>query len=124
MMALLLRLAGRVLASRLGLALSLSAALCAALWGWHLQDKRAAVIAAREGYVQEVELIAARTRLDLLRRQIAAADQANHDLQQQMQDAESRALRFARELEAFERDTTLNPNGTVDPALLRRLRSN
>lgn len=40
-----------------------------------------------------------------------------------MQIAEAEALRFATELEAFERDTTINPDGVVDGDLLRLLRA-
>lgn len=37
---------------------------------------------------------------------------------------EGEALRFAAELEAYERDTQVDPEGVVDPGLLERLRAN
>ena len=58
MMALGLRFGWKLLSSRLGLA----AVLCALLWGWHVYDKRQAISAAREGFVQQFELTASPDR--------------------------------------------------------------
>lgn len=113
-------IAWRILSSRGGLAV----ALFALLWGWHVHDKRQALSVAREGYVRDFELIAAQTELDALKLRMAAAEIANQALQEKVQVAEGEALRFAAELEAFERDTQINPEGVVDSDLLRRLRSN
>ncbi len=109
----------RLLSSRVGLAV----VLCAALWG-HTYDKRQAIRAAREGFVQQFELTAAQAELEALRGRMAAAQEANRALQEKVQVAEGEALRFAAELEAFERETQINPDGVVDSDLLRRLRSN
>lgn len=113
-------LALRLLTSRAGLAV----VLCALLWGWHVYDKRQAVQAAREGYVQAFVLTALQAERDALLRRAAAAEEANRTLQEKVQVAEGEALRFAQELEAFERDTQVNPEGVVDSDLLRRLRAN
>ena len=120
MMALVLGLGSRVLSSRVGLV----AVVCAALWGLHVVDKSRAVNAARDGYVQQVELAAARAELAELRRRAAVAAEANVVLQEKVQVAEGEALRFAAELEEFEGETEINPDGIVDADILRRLRSN
>lgn len=110
----------RLLSSRIGLAVM----VCALLWGWHVYDKRQAVSAAREGFVREFELTAARTELDVMRRRMAATREANQALRDKVQAAEGVALRFAAELEAYVRDTQVNPEGVVDSGLLERLRAN
>ena len=115
-----LRLGWKLLSSRLGLAV----ALCGLLWGWHVHDKRQAVSAARDGFVRQFELKATQAELDALRRRAAATELANQSLQEKVQVAEGAALRFAAELEAYERETQINPDGLVDAGLLRRLRSN
>ncbi len=120
MMARRLRFGWQLLSSRLGLA----AVLCALLWGWHVYDKRQAIRAAREGFVQQFELTAAQVELDALLRRMAAAAEANRALQEKVQVAQGEALRFAAELETFENETQVNPDGVVDTGLLRRLRSN
>lgn len=114
------RLGRTILSSRLGLAV----ALCALLWGAHVYDKRQAVSAARNGFVRQFELAAAQAELDALQRRAAATELANQALQEKVQVAEGAALRFAAELEAYERETQINPDGLVDSGLLRRLRSN
>lgn len=98
--------------------------LCVLLWGWHVHDKRQAVRAARDGFVQQFELTAAQAELEALRSRMAAAQEANRALQEKVQVAEGEAVRFAAELESFERETQVNPGGVVDSDLLRRLRSN
>jgi hypothetical protein len=115
-----LQLGRRLLSSRLGLAVM----LCAFLWGWHVQDKRQAVSAAREGFVQQFELSAAQAELDALRRRAAATELANQALQEKVQVAEGETRRFAAELEVYESETQINPDCAVDPGLLRRLRAN
>lgn len=120
MIAIALRFGGRLLSSRAGLA----AVLCALLWSWHIYDKRQAVNAAREGFVGQFELTAAQTELETLRRRMAAAVAANQALQEKVQVSEGEALRFATELEAYESETHVNPEGIVDADLLRRLRAN
>lgn len=120
MMALGLSFGWRILSSRMGLA----AVLCAALWGWHVIDKARAVKAARDGYVVQVELAAAEAELAEMRRRAAVAADANRVLQEKVQVAKGEALRFAAELEAFENETEINPDGVVDGDLLRRLQSN
>ncbi|NIZ11105.1 hypothetical protein [Pseudooceanicola sp. HF7] len=119
MMPLMMSWGWRALTSRLGLAVI----ACGLLWGWHLQDRAAAVEAARAGYVRQFELAAAQAELVGLKRRLAAADRTARQLQERMQIAEAEALRFATELEAFERDTTINPDGVVDGDLLRLLRA-
>jgi hypothetical protein len=116
----LARMGWGLLTSRGGLAV----VLCALLWGWHVYDKKQALSVAREGYVQQFELAAAQAELDALRRRKAVTDEANQTLQEKVQAAQGEALRFAAELEAFKRETQINPDGVVDSDLLRRLRSN
>ncbi len=120
MMALVLRYGWRLATSRIGLAVI----VCAMLWGWHVYDKRQALSAAREGFVQAFELTAAQAELDALRRRIAAAHHANDILQEQRQAAEGAALRTAATLETYELETPINPDGRVDTDLLGRLRAN
>ena len=119
MMALVLKGGWRILTSRLGLA----AIACALLWGWHVYDRRQAVQAALDGYVLESELTAARAQLEAISARAAAAETANVQLQAQLLVAETEAREQAAELEAFERDTKINPDGVVDGDLLRRLRN-
>lgn len=119
MIAVVLRYGGRFLSSRIGLA----GLLCALLWGWHLYDARQSVRAAREGMVRAFELTAAEAELEALRRRMAAADQANQALREKVQAATGEALRFAAELEAYEHDTQINPEGRVDSGLFERLRA-
>lgn len=119
-MAAVLRYGWRFLTSRIGLA----ALVCSLLWVWHDYDKRQAVSAAREGFVREFELTAVQAELDAMRRRMVAADEANQALRQKVQAAEGEALRFAAELEAYESDTQVNPEGVVDSGLLERLRAN
>ena len=120
MMAFVLRYGWRLATSRVGLAVI----VCGLLWGWHVYDKRQALSAAREGFVRVFELTAAQTELEALRRRIAAADHANQTLQEQIQVAEGKAPRTAAALEAYERETPINPDGRVDSDLLGRLRAN
>ncbi|TDE33181.1 hypothetical protein [Antarcticimicrobium sediminis] len=110
----------RILSSRGGL----SVIICALLWGWHVHDRTQAVSTARAGFVRETEVAAVRAELDIVRRQMVAADVANRTLQEKVQVAEDAGMRFSEELEAFERDTKVNPDGVVDADLLRRLRAN
>lgn len=110
----------RILSSRVGLA----AVMCVALWTWHVVDKSQAVTAARDGYVQQVEMAAVRAELTELRRRGMVTAAANRALQEKMQVAKGDALRFASELEAFENEHDINPEGVVDSDLLRRLQSN
>ncbi len=114
-MAWLLRLAS----SRLGLA----ALLCGALWAWHLHDRAAAIEAARDGYVRAVQLAAEQAKSARLARELAADRAAAQVLQKRLQVAEGQAARFAADLEAYERDTDINPDGVVDGDLLRLLRA-
>ncbi|HDZ81278.1 MAG TPA: hypothetical protein ENH56_08530 [Roseobacter sp.] len=120
MMSIALKFGWRLLTSRVGLAVI----LCAGLWTWHVIDKSQAINSARDGYVLQVELAAAQAELAELRRRAAVADDANRVLQEKVQASEGEALRFAAELEAFENETDINPEGVVDGDLLRRLRSN
>lgn len=110
----------KVLSSRLGLLII----ACGLLYSWHVVDRRQAVAAAREGFVQQIELTAAQAEIDALRRRAAVTTEANRVLQEKMQVAEGQALRFAVELEAYQNETVVNPDGVVDSDLLGRLRSN
>lgn len=49
--------------------------------GLNVYDKRQAINAVREGFVQQFELTAAQAELDALRRRMAAAAEANRALQ-------------------------------------------
>jgi len=120
MISIALKFGWRLLSSRLGLAV----VLCAGLWAWHIIDKSQAVINARDGYVLQVELAAAQAELVALKRRAAVAYEANRVLQEKVQATEGEVLRFTAELEAFENETDINPDGIVDADLLRRLRSN
>lgn len=120
MMSIVLRYGWRLLSSRAGRV----AICCTLLWGWHIYDKRQAVSAARDGFVHEFELAAAQAELDAMRRRIAAANEANQALREKARVAEGEALRFTAELEGYERDTQVNPEGVVDSGLLKLLRAN
>lgn len=120
MMSVVLRYGWKFMTSRIGLA----AVIGTLLWVWHGYDKRQAVETARDGFVREFELTAAQSELDALRRWMAAAEVANQTLQEKVQAVEGEALRFAAELEAYESETEINPDGVVDSDLLERLRAN
>jgi hypothetical protein len=120
MMSIALKFGWRLLTSRIGLAVI----LCSGLWTWHVIDKSQATNNARDGYVLQVQLAEVQAKLDELRRRAAVAADANALLQEKMQVAEGQALRFASELEAFENETDINPDGLVDGDILKRLRSN
>ncbi|WP_299686668.1 hypothetical protein [uncultured Tateyamaria sp.] len=96
----------------------------AGLWGAHRLDKAAAVAKAMEGVVKEAELRAAEAEVTQLKARLAAAAAANENLQERAAVAEGEARRFEADLEAFEHETDVNPDGVVDDDLLRRLRSN
>ena len=119
-MVIALRYGWQFLSSRVGLAV----VVCALLWGWHLHDKQQALDVARDGYVQQVELAAAEAELAELIRRAAVASDANRALLEKVQVAEGDARRFAAEMEAFENETEINPDGVVDGDLLRLLQSN
>ena len=109
-----------ILTSRAGLiVLTIAAVLF-----WHFQDKAAAVEAAKDGLVRASELAAAQAELVELRRIMAVEREAAQALQEKVQVARGEALRFAAELEAYERETEVNPEGRVDADLLHRLRAN
>ncbi|MBB5515748.1 hypothetical protein FHS89_001768 [Rubricella aquisinus] len=116
----LLRGVWTLLTSRIGLAVI----LCGLLWAFHIHDKRQAVDAARDGFVTAFELAATEAELDAMRRRLLTATVANQSLQEKVQATEGDALRFAAELEAFKRDTDINPQCRVDDTVLRRLRAN
>lgn len=120
MMALALRFAWGFATSRGGLVVIVVAMAST----WHVFDKARAIKSARDGYVLQVELIAAQAELAELRRRAAVADNANRVLREKVQASEGEALRFAAELEAFQNETEINPDGVVDSNLLRRLRAN
>lgn len=120
MMAVGLKFGWGLLTSRIGLAL----VLCGGLWVWHGYDKAQAMKAARNGYVQQAELANVQAELAEMKRRAAVASEANRVLQEKVQASEGEALRFAAELEAFENENDINPEGVVDGGLLRRLRSN
>lgn len=120
MMSIGLKFGWRILSSRAGLAVI----LCASLWAWHVIDKAQAVTAARDGYIRQVELAAVEAELAELQRRAALANELNRVLQEKLQVVKGETLRFASELEAFENETNINPEGVVDVDLLRRLRSN
>ncbi|MBO6790593.1 MAG: hypothetical protein JJ894_08660 [Dinoroseobacter sp.] len=77
MMGLGLRFGWRLLSSRAG---SGHGAVRSAV-GLNVYDKRQAINAVREGFVQQFELTAAQAELDALRRRMAAAAEANRALQ-------------------------------------------
>jgi len=120
MMALALKYGWQLLGSRIGLAV----VLCAVLFGWHLQDKRQALRAAREGYVQALELTAARKEIETLEQRVAVAVAANSAMRDRVALAETDAQRVASELEEFERETQVNADCAVGPDVLGRLRAN
>ncbi|MEO0485261.1 MAG: hypothetical protein AAF092_05060 [Pseudomonadota bacterium] len=120
----LARLLGGIAIRRLGLWAGAASLALAALWAWHEYDKRQAVNAAREGFVRAFELEASQAELAALRARMASTQEANRALQKKVQLAEGTARRFAAELEAFEDETQVNPDGLVDADLMRRLRSN
>lgn len=73
---------------------------------------------------QEYDLSATRAELDALRAQIATESVAKQHLQEKIQVARGEAMRLAVELEAYERENEIDPDGVVGADLLRRLRSN
>lgn len=119
MIGVVLRYGAAALTSRFGLAVIVAGLL----FLWHVQDRRQAVQSAVDGLVSAAEHQALKSERDAMRRQIAAAEDAARALQERVKGAEQDARRFAAELEAYERETEINPDCRVDPALLERLRS-
>lgn len=105
----------------------LGAALVAAVVGAYWMHKRAvseAVDAAVTGLVEASELAAKDAVIKELARRKVATDMANDELKKQIAVAQVEALMAAKELEDYEANTTVNPDGIVDAALLGRLRAN
>ena len=100
----------------------------AALGAAFVLDRSAVAKRARELAIsqcgQEYDLSATRAELDALRAQIVVENAAKHHLQEKIQVARGEAMRLAVELEAYERETEINPDGVVGADLLRRLQSN
>jgi putative IMPACT (imprinted ancient) family translation regulator len=95
-----------------------------ALFGWHKLDKSSAVRAAVMEYVADVELTAARAQIAEANRRAAIADEAAQRLDEKVQAAEGEAMRFEAEIEAYEQQTTVSPDGRVSDDLFDRLRGN
>lgn len=112
----------KVVTSRAGLSVLLFCVVLGGLYGWHVHDKAQAVAAARKGYVQAFELAKLKAQLEAVHHQKQVAEQANKELQEQVRSAEAEAQQYALELEAYEHETEINPDGVVDSDLLRRLR--
>lgn len=125
MIAWLWSVVGGLSGSRAGRAI-LTAAVTAlalfALWQWHEMDKAAAVAAARDGYVREVELAAVRVERDSLRARLAAERAAALRFEEARQVAEGEARRLAEDIERFA-DAPVDPACVVDDDLFGRLRA-
>lgn len=116
MMSILIKLA----TSRLGLAvIALGAAL-----SWHYIDKAGAVRSAQEELADDVTIRTLEAERDAARLAAEVAKAATDRLQGQIAEATARAAQDQREVEAYERDTTINPDGVVDQSVLERLRNN
>lgn len=95
------------------------AAAVAALWGWHLYDKHAAVIEAKEGLVSKYELAAAQAELAALQRDQARLAEANQELSQKLQEAQSQ--RATDDQEVADYVSTVGDDCQLGGALLERL---
>lgn len=125
MIALLLRAVGKLGKTHAGRAIltaGVTALALFALWQWHEMDKAAAVAAARDGYVQEVELAAVRVERDSLRARLAAERDAALRFEEARQVAEGEARRLAEDIERFA-DAPVDPACVVDDDLFDRLRA-
>jgi putative IMPACT (imprinted ancient) family translation regulator len=105
-------------------ALTAVAVILIALFGWHKVDKSSAVRRAVMEYVADVELTAARAQIAEANRRAAIAQEATDRLDEKVQAAEGEAMRFEAEIEAYERETTISPDGLVSDDLFDRLRGN
>lgn len=110
----------RLLSSRAGLIL----VVFALLFAWHYFDKRQALSAAREGYVQQFELTAAQTELEAVKRRAAATREANRMLNTKVLSADEAARQFQIELEGYQNEISENRSCIVDDDFLRLLRAN
>ena len=100
------------------------AAVLVALLAWHHFDKSSAVRRAVVGYVADVELTAAQAQIEEAKRRRAITSAANTHLLERLQVAEGEAQKIAREIELYEAENEINPDGVVDRGLLLRLLGN
>ncbi|WP_133192654.1 hypothetical protein [Labrenzia sp. 011] len=77
--------------------------------------------AAREGYVKQVELIAAQKQLKELERRQVVADAARRHLQTEIEKANAEAEAAEQELEHYV--STVEDSCVVEPGLAERLRN-
>lgn len=112
---------GAVLQNRTLKMLIILAAVSGGFFVWHKIDRSNAVRAAREGYVRQVELIAAQKRLALLERRQVIADTARRHLHTEIEKALAEAEAAEQELEHYV--STVEDNCVVKPDLAERLRN-
>ena len=105
-------------------AITAVAVILITLFGWHKIDKNSAVRRAVMEYVADVELTAARAQIAEANRRAAIAREATDRLDEKVQAAEGEAMRFEAEIEAYEREITISPDGRVSDDLFERLRGN
>lgn len=94
------------------------------LFVWHKVDKASAVRRAVAEYVADVELKSAREQIAETERRHHVTKMANFQLQERMQVLEGDARRVQQEIERYETENEINPDGIVDPNLYGRLRGN
>lgn len=108
-----------ILTSKAGLVgLALSLAL-----GWHYIDKAAAVRSAEQAVEDHLKIDQLTKDLDLAMMQAARARAAQNELAAQVIRASEAAAEAELELEEYEANSTINPNGVVDGSVLERLRN-
>ena len=123
MMAWIGSLAGLIFRTRVGSAAAALVVVTAGLSTWHSLDKGSAVKQAVVEYVARTELAAARAEATEARRRAEVAERATEALEARAEAAERDAEAFVQEIKAYEDQTTINPDGIVDGAILDRLRS-
>ncbi|KZM47441.1 hypothetical protein [Labrenzia sp. OB1] len=112
---------GGVLQSRALRMLIILAAVSGGFFVWHKADRSNAVRAAREGYVRQIELIAAQKQLEVLAHRQAIADTARRQLHTEIEKALAEAEAAEQELEHYV--STVEDNCVVKPGLAERLRN-
>lgn len=101
-----------------------AAALAGILFAWHTIDKNSAVKQAMVRFVAATELAASEAEAEELRRALIAQRAAAVRLQEEIQMAETIAAERAAEIERYELENEINPEGVADDSLLGRMQSN
>ena len=96
--------------------------LSAAL-SWHYIDKAAAVRSAKDALADQIEIEALTAERDAARDLAQKVEAARLKLGAQVKATAEESAELRRELEAYEQNTVVNPDGVVDRSVFERLRN-